>query len=71
MIQIASSINASKKEKSLMDEDSSQISTLTVNYWYETSPVEGMMIDSTLKNGNTSKSSKGMKFLFNDQNRIW
>ena len=70
VVQIASSINASKKEKSLMDEDSSQISTLTVNYWYETSPVEGMIIDSTLKNGNTSKSSKGMKFLFNDQNRI-
>ena len=50
-----------------MAEDSSQISTLSVDYWYETSLAEGMTIDSTLKNGNTSKSSKGMKFLLNDQ----
>ena len=68
VVQIATSINASNKEKSLMAEDSSQISTLSVNYWYETSLADGMTIESTMKNGNTSKSSKGMKFLSNDQN---
>ena len=61
VVQIASSINASKK--SLMAEDSPQIST-RVNYWFETSLAEGMTIDSTMKNGNTSKSSKGMQIFY-------
>ena len=62
VVQIASSINASNKEKSLMAEDSSQISTPYLNYWFETSLAEGMTIGSTSKNSNTSKSLKGMKF---------
>jgi hypothetical protein len=64
VIKIASSINASKKEKalekSLMVEDLLQISTVSMNYWYETSPAEGTKIGSILANGNTSKSSKGI-----------
>lgn len=63
VVQIASSINASNKEKSLMVEDSSQISTPNSNYWFETSLAEGMTVGSTSKNSNTSKSLKGMKFL--------
>ena len=63
VIKIASSINASKREKSLMVEDLSHISTVSMNYWYETSPAEGTKIDFILENGNTSKSSKGMKNL--------
>jgi hypothetical protein len=71
VVQIASSINASNKEKSLMAEDSPQIST-RVNYWFETSLAEGMTIDSTMKNGNTSKSSKGMQnFLFMTKIRVF
>ena len=63
VIKIASSINAAKREKSLMIEDLSHISTVSMNYWYETSPAEGTKIDFILENGNTSKSSKGMKNL--------
>jgi len=64
VVQIASSINASKQEKSLMVEDLPHISTLSMNYWCKTSLAEGTKIDSILENGNTSKSSKGIKFLF-------
>ena len=64
VVKIASSINASKQEKSLMFENLPHISTVSMNYWYETSPAEGTKIDSILENGNTSKSSKGMKVLF-------
>ena len=63
VIKIASSINAAKREKSLMIEALSHISTVRMNYWYETSPAEGTKIDFILENGNTSKSSKGMKNL--------
>jgi len=63
-VKIAASINASKQEKSLMLEDLPHISTVSMNYWYETSPAEGTKIDFILENGNTSKSSKGMKILF-------
>ena len=71
VIKIASSINASKREKSLenlqekslMVEDFLHISTVSMNLWYETSPAEGTKIDSILENGNTSKSPKGINKL--------
>ena len=44
IVLLASSINASKQEKMLMGEDLVHISTSSVNYWYETSPLRAQKL---------------------------
>jgi len=63
IVQIASTINASKQERLLMvDENLVHISTPSVNYMYETSLADGAKIDAKMESGNTSKLPKGMAF---------